>query len=246
MSESTEVSTMPTGDVSPPAGEPDMGHLMELAVEKGMEGVEVLERLVALKERMMDRQANQEFNRALLAVQQHLDQNPIPIRGQVTVSKNGTKRPYPFLEDIQRALAPVCAEHGLSYSFDTEAAGNGFTVITRVSHVSGATRETRTTLPLDRSGSKNETQGVGSTESYGMRYGLIKAFGLTRYLNDDDGGGDVETVSDEQLSSLTALYDEVKGKVREDAFLSYFGIGSLEEMPAASYKEACDMLERKR
>lgn len=256
MSESTQVATRRPSEVGTygqdaPMQLPDMGPLMELAIEKGVEGVEVLERLTALMERQMDRQAEQALNQAMLAVQRHLDEHPIPARGQVVVSKTGTKKPYPLLEDVQRALAPVCAEHGLSYSFDTEATGKGFTVITRVAHVMGATRETRTTLPLDQSGSKNDVQGVGSTESYGMRYGLIKAFGLARYLHDDDGAGtgrvvdpETEKLTDRQVADLEALAEEVGADVSK--FCTYLRVDSLGDLPASRMKEATDALEAKR
>lgn len=251
MSETTEIATRSSTEVGSHGSVADLdyGRMMELAIQKGVEGVEALERLSALLERQMDREARQAFNAAMLAVQQHMDANPVPVRGAVTVSKSGTTRPYPLLEDIQRTLNPVCAEHGISYGFDTETRDKAFVIILTIRHVMGHSETVRTTLPLDQSGSKNNVQGVGSTESYGMRYGLIKAFGLTRYLHDDDGaGGDVEpdVVSDEQLAHLADLLDEVKANVDLGKFFGYFGIEALGEMPAARYEEAKGMLERKR
>lgn len=188
-------------EVALPSAPVDMSRLMSLA-ESGVDP-DTIGKMVDLYERVHGIQAEQAFNQAMLAIQTHMDGHPVPTRGQVVVNKAGTTKPYPFLEDIQRALAPVCAQHGMSYSFDTRADGKGFTIVTRVSHVMGVTRETHTTLPLDESGSKNKVQGVGSTESYGMRYGLIKAFGLARYLHDDDGSGSGGSAPTDQIDEET-------------------------------------------
>lgn len=209
-------------EVEMPSTPVDMARIMGLA-ENGIDP-DTIGKMVDLYERVHGIQAEQAFNQAMLAIQTHMDAHPIPARGQVTVDKKGTTKPYPFLEDIQRSLAPVCAQHGMSYSFDTRADGKGFTVITRVSHVMGVTRETHTTLPLDESGSKNRVQGVGSTESYGMRYGLIKAFGLARYLHDDDGIGGVrnptERVTEKQVEELK----ELAGDMSADRIAKLLGI----------------------
>ena len=236
--EGTEVAT------APKAEQVDIGKIMALA-EAGIDP-DAVGKLVDLYERVHAIQSEQGFNMAMHAVQQHMDANPVPLRGEVVITA-GVKAPYALLEDIQRGLAPVCARHGFSYSFDTEVDGKAFTVITRVSHIMGVTRETRTTLPLDTSGSKNATQGVGSTESYGMRYGLIKAFGLARYLLDDDAAGpEAPVITDTQLADLVSLMQEVFGtekfQERKAKFIGHIGC-ELGEIRADRYADVIRELE---
>lgn len=234
----TAVAERPTEEVSVPAGPVDMGRIMSMA-ESGVDP-DTVGKMVDLYERVHAIQAEQAFNQAMLAIQIHMDEHPVPARGKVVVNNSGTTKPYVFLEDMQRALAPVCAEHGVSYSFDTRADGKGFTVITRVSHVMGVTRETHTTLPLDTSGSKNQVQGVGSTESYGMRYGLIKAFGLARYLHDDDGAGTGEVVESAVVDELKKMAEGLSS-TRVSKLLALFGVttwADLREHDVPSVKRA--------
>lgn len=236
-------------EVTVPAGPVDMARIMALA-EGGVDP-DTVGRMIDLYERVHGIQANQAFNQAMLAVQQYMDAHPVPCRGKVIVSKSGTTRPYPLLEDIQRTLNPVCAQNGISYGFDTEMSGRELVLLMHIRHVMGHSETVRTTLPVDSSGSKNPTQGVGSTESYGMRYGIIKGFSLTRYLHDDDAAsagseGEADVVDAKQLANLQAVWDEVKKNVDEKAFLAYYDIALLADMPKEKYQQALQQLERKR
>lgn len=236
-------------EVTVPAGPVDMARIVALA-ESGVDP-DTIGRMVDLYERVHGIQAKQAFNEAMANVRAYMDAHPVKARGRNKVTKNGTTVPYVLLEDIQRTLAPPCTDNGLRYSFDTEPSSHGVVVLVHVHHIMGHSETTRTApLPIDTSGSKNATQGVGSTESYGMRYGLIKAFGLVRYLHDDDGGGgadpDPDTVDDDQLANLQAVWDEVKANVDEKAFLAYYDIENLAAMPAARYAEALGQLQRRR
>jgi len=237
-------------EVEVPAGPVDLARVMQLA-ERGVDP-DTVGKMVDLYEKVHGIQAKQEFNRAMLAIQKHMATHRVPMRGIVVVSKQGVTKPYALLEDIQRVLNPVCFDNGISYGFDTEATGKAFLVTMTIRHVTGHSEDVRTTLPLDDSGSKNMVQGVGSTESYGMRYCAIKGFALPRFMLDDDGVGtptepkEVEPVNEEQLANLSAVWDEVVAQVDEPAFFRYFECEKLADMPASSYDEALGMLERKR
>ena len=238
----TKVAEAPEREVSVPASNKpvDLGSILELA-KSGVDP-ETVGKMVDLYERVHAIQAEQAFNESMAVLQEYMDAHPIPSRGRNKVTKAGATVPYPYLEDIQRGLRLPCRANGFSYTFDTETSGKAFVVVTRVHHVMGLTRETRTTLPLDESGSKNQVQGVGSTESYGMRYGLLKAFGLTRYLHDDDGGGGPgeapATISDEQEATLKEWQSKLTDSRRKrfsDDYMGSRGWTSLSEIPASEY-----------
>ena len=244
------------GEVTVPAEAVAVRDIMDL-VKQGVDP-DAVGKMVDLYVKVQGIQARQAFNQAMMNVRRYMDTHPVPCRGRNQVTKQGTVVPYPLLEDIQKVLDPVCAENDLRYSFDTEPNAHGVVVLLHIEHVMGHRETTRTApLPMDTSGSKNATQGVGSTESYGMRYGIIKGFGLTRYLHDDDGAGggsgkpEVKTVDKDELAALSAVWDEVKGSVGDqDAFMrgfvAYYNADSLATIPKSHYRQALQQLERKR
>ena len=72
------VDPAPMAPTSPTAGPPDINRLMAIALSQGEGGVAALEKLVALQERMEDRDAEKAFARAMLAFQ-----NACPIIAKV-------------------------------------------------------------------------------------------------------------------------------------------------------------------
>jgi len=222
--------------------------LLRLAIQEGVPP-ELLERLVALRERVSDRDAEMAMARALSAFQAECP--PIPRVGRAIVMKNGMKQyEYRFapLDEIVRVIRPHLTKHGLSYTHDSAIVGGEVEVTCTLQHVERATRQATFRGPVDNSGGKNPLQGVGSARSYGRRYTLVDVLGLTTEEDDDgvgagaDGGGG--TITEEQAADLRALGDEVGqdwGK-----FLAWAQIERLEDLPAAKLAQATRTLQAKR
>lgn len=153
--------------------------------------VNKLEKLLDVQERILDRQAEQEFQAAMAAMQADL---PIVERnGEIKVQGQVRSR-FAKFEDINRACLPVLQRHGFSITFETNQ-GQGFVAVIGVlRHSSGHKESTMLQIPLDTSGSKNSVQAVGSSVSYGKRYVMSALLNINTTDDDDDGVAAVPAV----------------------------------------------------
>lgn len=218
--------------------------LIHFAIEKGV-SVEVLERLVALQERVAQRNAEMAMAQALAAFQEECP--PVPRTKIAEVKKDGRKvYEFPFApyEEIARVIRPFLTKHGLSYTHDA-AIGNGqVTVVCTLQHIEGATRKATFSAPVDNSGGKNPVQAVASSRQYGRRYSLIDVLGLVTEDEAEGGEPAVEPVAESQAADLESLADEVG--VDKVKFLDWLGVESFAAIPKDWYKRAERALENKR
>ena len=94
---------------------------------------------------------------------------------------------YAGLPDIVSVIAPIESKYGLSHTWVTEPSEKGVTVTCKITHKMGHSETTSLTAALDKSGSKNDIQALGSTITYLERYTLKAALGLAETDQDDDG-----------------------------------------------------------
>ncbi len=243
-----EVATLERGDESVSASQ--VATLMHLAVEKGM-GVDVLERLFALDKEISQRNARAAFFQALARFRAECP----PIRktrenSQFTVTRDGVKRPskYAALEDIDPVAGPVASACGLVWTWDTRLDEAHMHVTCRLLHVLGHSESSTVSMPYESKAGASPQQKYGSTQTYGMRYSLIAALGLTTADEDTDGspaiGSDPDVITPEQEATLNALGREVNAN--EARFLKLFKIKAISELPANRYAEAVTVLEQMR
>lgn len=205
--------------------------------------VDKLERLVALQERVMAKNAEAEFNAALAQMQADLP--TIGERGGIKDRAGNVQSTYALWEDVNRAILPVLKAHGFSLTFRQDSSEKGICVTGVLAHRGGHSERTSITLPADTSGSKNAVQSVGSSVSYGKRYTAGMLLNLTSCGEDDDGHrAGLKPITDDQAATLQALIDETKADKAK--FLRYFKVRALEELPAQAYSDAVAALEAKR
>lgn len=229
---------------------PDVSHLMELALSQpGGAGVEALERLVALQERTLDRQAEANLAHALARFQADCPQ----IRKTRTVdyaAKGGGRVKYNFasLDVIASTIRDPLQANGLSYTWDSKATGETVTVVCHLRHIDGASRSATVTFPITGSTKMNPAQRYGSTMTYAQRYSLVQVLGLTTTSDDVDGRGDAgsETLNEEQLATLTEFYeDERLNDKSRGAMLKILGVQRLADLQDSQYGTALRMLQAK-
>lgn len=107
----------------------------------------------------------------------------LPELGAVHKNKKNPafKSSYADLSAVLEAIAPI-AEHGLWFRQVPVQLDGGVGIETFYVHESGAELSAGVTpVPVN----KNDAQGLGSAMTYGRRYGLMTAFGLS--ADDDDG-----------------------------------------------------------
>lgn len=141
--------------------------------------IEKLERMLDMQERVLNRNAKQAFTADLAAMQEDL-----PRIIEHGVGHNNAK--FAKLEDINDVIRPVLHKHGFAVTFRIKNENNLVWVYTVLSHKMGHSEETSIPLALDNSGSKNAVQAVGSSISYGKRYGICAMLNIS--TGDDTDG----------------------------------------------------------
>lgn len=190
-------------------------NLLLRAVEQGATP-EALEKLVALQERIMAKNAEMEFNRAIQEFQSECP--PIDKDRTAEVRKDGKIQytyKYATLEQIARTIQPLLKKHGLSYSFDSSCVpiGNREVLVAKctVHHVAGHSRSGTFQCPIDSTARMNVMQQSASALSYARRYALTLALGITTAEYDDDARSMDPPVSVEGLKQLKARWTEKFG-----------------------------------
>lgn len=206
--------------------------------------VDKLERLLAMQERVLEREAEQTFNAALREAQDEI--RPI-LRNRKNSSTNST---YADLEAVSDAIDPVLRKHGFSSSFGTADCplDGHYRVTCRLSHTGGHHRDYQADVPSDTAGvkgtpTKTATHGFGSALSYGRRY--LKLLIADVSTTDDDGraasnGG---PISMEQVHVLNGLADAVGADKAK--LCNYLKVDALPELPAFAYDSAVQLLTQK-
>lgn len=206
--------------------------------------VDKLERLLAMQERVLEREAEQTFNAALRSAQDEI--HPI-LRNKTNTSTNSK---YADLEAVSDAIDPVLRKHGFSSSYGTaDCPMEGhYRVTCRLSHIGGHHRDYQADVPADTTGikgtqNKTATHGFGSALSYGRRY--LKLLIADVSTTDDDGraAGNGQPINDAQVAILNGLADEVNAD--KIAFCKYLKIDSICDLPAFRYDDAMTLLRQK-
>jgi hypothetical protein len=142
--------------------------------------VEKLERLIAMRERVMAHEAEAAFNVAFAEMQAEIP--VIAERGKTDKAR------YALFEDIIEAIRPILHTHGFSLSHQTEWPDKGTVrVIGILTHLGGHARRTEFLSDADTGPGRNSIQSLGSALSYGRRYTTYDLLNITSRYQDDDG-----------------------------------------------------------
>lgn len=223
--------------------------MISQAVANGA-NMEMIEKLMALHEKIEANQARKAFDAALAAAKAEF---PVITKNRHVSyesqdKKSRTEYSHEDLGEIARAIDPILGKHGLSYRFDTRSELNQPIVVTCIlGHRDGHSVTNTLMAGRDDSGKKNALQQMGSTITYLQRYTLKAALGLASSADDDGhaaGADDNPAISDEQIEQIQQLIVETETKI--DEFLVAFGIAALSDMPPALLVEAVRKLEKKK
>lgn len=209
--------------------------------------IDKMERLIAMQERVQDRQAVVAFNSALAEMQPQLP--VICERGGIKDRNGNVQSTFALWEDVNEAIRPMLAAHGFALRFRTSREADQISVTGILSHRDGHSEETTLTLPTDTSGSKNAVQAVGSSTSYGKRYTAFALLNITSTGEDDDGrkGGEEHPISVKQYDELQRLIVSTQSDTGK--FIEYL-VGAkrlrsdqtIEDLPSQHFQFAKDCL----
>jgi ERF superfamily len=149
--------------------------------------VDTLDRLLAMQERVMLSNAEEEFNEKMTACQMEMKSIVADAENPQTRSK------YATYQKLDRALRPLYTKHGFAISFNT-APIDGKEAVRVLAYVSRGrfTRPYQVDVPADGKGAKGgdvmtKTHAVGAAMSYGARYLLKFIFNVAVGEDDTDG-----------------------------------------------------------
>jgi hypothetical protein len=185
MTDQTQVVTAPDENQAPSLSSMFQG-MLDLAKDPNVDPAK-MEAILNMQERMIDRQASMEFNKAMHAARAEM---PVITKDGAIKNKAGqVQSRFAHYEAIDAIVRPLVERHGLTYGFDFKEGEQGRVLVTCiVSHIGGhQERFGPMPLAIDTTGSKNATQGAGSAGSYGQRYTLCAAFNIVTKNADDDG-----------------------------------------------------------
>lgn len=242
MSESTELAVRSTTAISPM-------QVIADAVQSGQMSVDVVERLVALEERITERNARMAMLEALAAFQ-----SECPVIQHNSQAKIATKAGgsygyrYASLDHIAATIRPLLRKHGLAYSWDTTLDGSAIVTTCTLTHVDGHQMQSSFTAPTETRAQMSGAQSAASANTYAKRQSLVSVLGLTTADEDTDGAVPQQAkaagpISKADIAKIQAKMTEVGAD--PERFLAFLGVDSLELLPASRVREALAALEQK-
>lgn len=171
------------------------------------------ERLIQMKQEQEERQAKQEFQAAFAKMQIDLP--------EIEHNKKGHNYTYATFDSINAMVKPVMQRHGFGLMFNVSQDSN-LKVTGILMHEAGYSMTTSMSLPLDKSGSKNDVQAVGSSTSYGKRYVLCALLNIATAGEDDDGTYNAKRITAAQRLILEKALFELPEE-KQKAFYTKYG-----------------------
>lgn len=205
--------------------------------------VEKLERLLAMKERVLVDNRRIAFEAAMARLQEQVP--------QINKYGQGKNSKFAKLEDIDVIIRPLMAAEGFSVTFDEEShTEKTVTFVMRFAHREGHSESKRLTVPIDVAAKNREgnsvrpaIQDAGSTVSYARRY-LLKMHLNIIETNEDTDGESKATITPDQAAELLKMMDDVK--MDRGRFLVFMGVGAAKDILARDWNKAVNALEVKK
>ncbi len=222
--------------------------------------IERLEQMLAMKERLEDRQRDQlredreyeaktAYFSAMSACQKEL---PVVTKNRRNSHTNSN---YADLAAIEDQAMPVIYKHGFGVSFQPDGYNDLGELLIKweISHSGGYVRNGIGAIPVDGAGAKGAvnktgTQAFGSTATYGRRYLLCMLFNISTG-DDRDGNNrsepkvEAEPITEAQVSVIRDLI--TKAELEIDQFCNHWKIEAIPDIASSKYAEVIGSLRRR-
>ena len=164
------------------------------------------------------------------------------------LTKAGGHVKYTFadLAEIARTIRPFLQKHGLSYSWTRAVQGSTMGVTCKLLHSRGHFEVSEFSVPVEGTSLMSEPQKYKAALSFAERVSLCMVLGLADSDDDDDMHPEtgVGVISEDQVIELEALISATK--TNREKYLSYIGVGRLEELLTTRFDWAKAALARKK
>lgn len=188
-----------------------MSMVRELALDERIDGTK-LETIMRVANEQQDRAREIEFyqdkNKAVRDMPLIRKDGRIVIldkQNPEDMSKARVQGHFEKWPDVQAAITPVLDRYNLTLTHKIDHADGQTVVIAVLTHDNGYREQSGPMrLPIDSSGGKNNVQGAGSSQTYGMRYTARAICGLKLVGGQQDDDGNLTAMSDEPLNDQQA------------------------------------------
>lgn len=225
--------------LAPSISKPTLAQVLHSALERGvtMENAAVVKELLAIHERMEDRQAEKDFATAFVALQAEMPKiqavQPVP-------NNDGTTR-YKFapLPYIMEQISPSMQRHGFSVHFSCEYRDDKIIQTCTLQHISGHKRTNQFIARVGNGPPKSTaTQADGAAATYAQRQALCNALNIV-VARDNDGGASEDMKGDGEFidaAKIQYLREQIKESgATEASYLELAGAKTFEEIGSGTY-----------
>jgi hypothetical protein len=217
--------------------------------------------LLDMQKEIMAEQSRRDFNDAFVRLQAELPR--IRADRKIVIREKDSRggrtgnviqaTPYATFQGIMKAVQPLLSKHKFGLSFATEPMADGRILVRGFLDGYGHRRESSFPMQAETSGSKNNIQGWGSSQSYGKRYCTVALLNIISEAIEDadvdghDGDfvrskdGFAEAVDEPKLSpehrdDLRDLI--VEAGLKEKQFCVRYGIDQVGMLPERLFTAA--------
>jgi hypothetical protein len=166
----------------------DPESILRYAIDRNA-NVDVIERMMAVRDKLKAEVAREAFDRALNNFQAECP----PISKSRGVSDNSGKEAYRYapIEDVEAVIRPIEQKFGFSHKFPKMVLGTGVvTAFCEIRHEGGHSESAEVTYRIGtRTKMMSDTQVDAATETFAKRRALCNGYGLVLVGEDKDGQG---------------------------------------------------------
>lgn len=216
----------------------DMINVIATAAKDKDVDVSKMERLLEVQIKMMDKQAELEYNQSFFALKKDL---PMIIQKGAIKNKAGniTSR-YSKYEDLHEHINPILEKYGFTFSHKTKQLDGKMVVSSVLRHIGGHSEVFDFVTPMDSTNAlKSPMQAAKSTASFGKRTNFINALDITETTE----GSEIyqsQVISQEQAELLEKLV--INTKTDREKFMQFCGVDSMLNVKLSKFQEAHRLL----
>ncbi len=190
------------------------------------------------------KEAEKQFNIDLAAAMSEM-----PSVRKNAVKDMGTKGsiPYANYEQLDKIIRPIEKKYGFCRIFSTAPLEKPGTLMTlRLLHRGGHSITSTRYQPPDPGPGRNETQAIGSADSYARRYLTLAIWNIVTVGADDDGNR-TSAIDQHQIDNINSLISEIgMNATARDMFFKLADVKSIEEIQQRRYSDIMQALQSKR
>jgi hypothetical protein len=164
------------------AAEPTVESMLMHALDKGLSAADLKEMLGMWRDVRAERAA-QAFN---VAMARFRAECPAITKSRDALKGNQVMYRYADLSEITKVIDPILHRLGLTYTWDADVQDDQTVMTCTVHHVDGHSRSARFACKGSGTSMMNAAQVAASATTFGRRYSLVFALGLT--IDEDDDG----------------------------------------------------------